>query len=81
MDEWRVAEQARFQASWEQARFMAFAAIAPHSKKVRKPESLMRFPWEGAKAPQPPQGGEDSEKVLTKEERRARMKELAAMWK
>ena len=53
---------------------IAFAAVAPHTSRLRGPEGLMRFPWEEAatdrtKAPR-----------MTIEERRRLMDELSAKW-
>jgi hypothetical protein len=74
----KQAEQERFQAGWEQARFMAFAAIAPHSKKVRKPESLMKFPWEKAKKPETGDRRPETDKTRTKADRLAEVSKLIA---
>ncbi len=32
---------------WERARMIAFYAVAPHSKKIKKATDLFKFSWEG----------------------------------
>jgi hypothetical protein len=72
-ESWRKNEEAAHRDRWERARLMAFSAVVPHSKKIRKAEDYIRFPWEmEAEAAEVPK--------LTKEERRRRMEELSSRW-
>lgn len=68
-------EEARQRNGWEQARMIAFSAVAPHSKRIRRPTDLLKFEWDGK-----PIRKEEDEK-MTLEERRKLMDELSEMWK
>ena len=68
-------EEARQRSGWEQARMIAFSAVAPHSKRIRRPPDLLKFEWDGK-----PLRKEEDEK-MTLEERRKLMDELSEMWK
>lgn len=68
-------EEARQRSGWEQARMIAFSAVAPHSKRIRRPTDLLKFEWDGK-----PLRKEEDEK-MTLEERRKLMDELSEMWK
>ena len=68
-------EEARQRSGWEQARMIAFSAVAPHSKRIRRPTDLLKFEWDGK-----PIRKEEDEK-MTLEERRKLMDELSEMWK
>ena len=64
----------QMQTGWEQARMIAFAAVAPHTSRLRRPEDLIPFPWdekatERTEAPR-----------MTIEERRQLIDELSAKW-
>ena len=64
----------QMQTGWEQARMIAFAAVAPHTSRLRRPEDLIPFSWdekatERTKAPR-----------MTIEERRRLIDELSAKW-
>ena len=39
-------ENARIQASWEQARLVAMAIVQVNSKKTIKPTDIKEFPWD-----------------------------------
>ena len=70
----RLREE-QMHTGWEQARMIAFAAVAPHTSRLRGPEDLVRFPWEE----------EETEERLkapkmTIEERRKLIDQLAAAW-
>lgn len=45
-DEWNTLETARYQAGWEQARFIAHCALIPHTRKGFTPTDLVRFDWD-----------------------------------
>ncbi len=32
--------------SWEQCRFNSFYAVVAHSKRIKRPEQIITFPWE-----------------------------------
>ena len=69
----RLREE-QMHTSWEQARMIAFAAVAPHTSRLRQPEDLMPFPWdkkvtERTEVPR-----------MTIEERRRLIDELSAKW-
>ena len=68
-------EEARQRNAWEQARMIAFSAVAPHSKRIRRPTDLLKFEWDGK-----PLRKEEEER-MTLEERRKLMDELAEKWK
>ena len=68
-------EEARQRSGWEQARMIAFSAVAPHSKRIRRPTDLLKFEWDGK-----PLRKEEEER-MTLEERRKLMDELAEKWK
>ena len=68
-------EESRQRNAWEQARMIAFSAVAPHSKRIRRPTDLLKFDWDGK-----PIRKEEDEK-MTLEERRNLMDELAEKWK
>lgn len=68
-------EEARQRSGWEQARMIAFSAVAPHSKRIRRPTDLLKFEWDGK-----PLRKEEEER-MTLEERRRLMDELAEKWK
>lgn len=68
-------EEARQRNGWEQARMIAFSAVAPHSKRIRRPTDLLKFEWDGK-----PLRKEEEER-MTLEERRKLMDELSEMWK
>lgn len=68
-------EEARQRSGWEQARMIAFSAVAPHSKRIRRPTDLLKFEWDGKLLRK-----EEDEK-MTLEERRKLMDELSEMWK
>lgn len=70
----RLREE-QMHAGWEQARMIAFAAVAPHTSRLRGPEDLVRFPWEEAATDRP------KAPRMTIEERRRLMDELSAKWK
>ena len=69
----RLREE-QMHTGWEQARMIAFAAVAPHTSRLRGPEDLMRFPWEEAATDRP------KAPRMTIEERRRLMDELSAKW-
>ena len=69
----RLREE-QHRADWERARMIAFAAVAPHTSRLRGPEDLMRFPWEEAATDRP------KAPRMTIEERRRLMDELSAKW-
>ena len=68
-------EEARQRSGWEQARMIAFSAVAPHSKRIRRPTDLLKFEWDGK-----PIRKEEDER-MTLDERRKLMDELAEKWK
>ena len=70
----RLREE-QMHTGWEQARMIAFAAVAPHTSRLRGPEDLVRFPWEEAATDRP------KAPRMTIEERRRLMDELSAKWK
>ena len=69
----RLREE-QMHAGWEQARMIAFAAVAPHTSRLRGPEDLVRFPWEEETEERP------KAPRMTIEERRRLMDELSAKW-
>ena len=70
----RLREE-QMHTGWEQARMIAFSAVAPHSKRVRRPTDLLKFEWDGK-----PIRKEEDER-MTLDERRKLMDELAEKWK
>ena len=70
----RLREE-QHRADWERARMIAFAAVAPHTSRLRGPEDLVRFPWEEETEERP------KAPRMTIEERRRLMDELSAKWK
>jgi len=34
------------QAAWERARLIAYYSLQPHTKKLTKPQQLLKFDWE-----------------------------------
>lgn len=70
----RLREE-QHRADWERARMIAFAAVAPHTSRLRGPEDLVRFPWEEETEERP------KAPKMTIEERRRLMDELSAKWK
>ena len=68
-------EEARQRSGWEQARMIAFSAVAPHSKRIRRPTDLLKFDWDGKPI------RKEEEERMTLEERRKLMDELSEMWK
>lgn len=38
--------EARERLDWERTRCVMYAAMAPHSKKIKKYSDAMRFPWD-----------------------------------
>lgn len=41
-----VFDNVRQRGDWERARMVAFYAVAPHTKKIKKATDVMRFHWE-----------------------------------
>ena len=64
----------QMQTGWEQARMIAFAAVAPHTSRLRGPEDLVRFPWEEETEERP------KAPKMTIEERRKLIDQLTAAW-
>lgn len=46
VEQWKCGQDARMQASWEQARFVAMASLQPFCKKSLRPGDITVFPWE-----------------------------------
>lgn len=42
-----------YRADWEQARYISYCAVLPHSKRINKPTDLLRFNWEKKKVELP----------------------------
>lgn len=51
-NEWNTLETARYQAQWEQARFIAHCTLMPNTRKGFAPTDLVRFEWDKAAAPE-----------------------------
>lgn len=45
-EEWNTLETARYQAGWEQARFIAHCTLMPNAKRGFSPTDLVRFEWD-----------------------------------
>lgn len=45
-EEWHIMETARYQAGWEQARFIAHCTLMPNAKRGFSPTDLIRFEWD-----------------------------------
>lgn len=50
-EEWNTLETARYQAGWEQARFIAHCSLIPHTRKGFTPTDLVRFAWDTTAIP------------------------------
>lgn len=63
-EEWNTLETARYQAGWEQARFMAHCALMPNAKRGFSPMDLVRFEWDKeTKTEAKPATREDFERI------------------
>lgn len=45
-EEFNILETARYQAGWEQARFIAHCGLMPNVKRGFSPMDLVRFDWD-----------------------------------
>ena len=48
VEQWQRYEEARYRASWEQARFIVQKMLLPYSKKKLDLTDVARFAWEDA---------------------------------
>lgn len=51
-EEWNTLETARYQAGWEQARFIAHCTLLPNTRKGFSPTDLVRFEWDKEAKPE-----------------------------
>lgn len=50
-DGWNQNRTAVYRTGWEQTRFLALAALQPHSSKPLRPGDIMPLPWETENRP------------------------------